>query len=244
MLLIELKAGGSRRSIILPEGKERNGWRVFGLELRKLLNPSLYAVEGNGLPKFIPHMRRNNLETQNLGTYAEVVQGFQGRTEDRKKPNQLRVTVQVKKPLQGEEKMGVNPRISGSFGGDFLVEKPGRKVAVGGARREKGFFEVVVADTRTSIPRISLNSKNVGKGKKCDAGSYGWSRRSLVMKVDGTGRRRVFWESKKGGVSKGRSDSWEVHGSVSLTHQSPLNGFQKVLFRMPASLDWALGQAQ
>ena len=140
--------------------------------------------------------------------------------------------------------MGVNPRISDAFGGDFLVEKPGRTVAVGGARREKGFSEVVVADTRTIFPRFNLNSKNVGKGKKCDAERYGWLGRSLVVEADVTGRRRVFWESRKGGVSKGRSDSWEVHGSVSLTHQSPLNGFQKVLFRMPASLDWALGQAQ
>ena len=75
--------------------------------------------------------------------------------------------------------MGVNPRISDAFGGDSLVEKPGRTVAVGWARREKGFFEVVVAgehtmaDTRTSFPRFSLNSKNVGKEKKCDAGRYG-----------------------------------------------------------------------
>ena len=103
--------------------------------------------------------------------------------------------------------MGVNPRISGAFGGDFLVEKPSKTVAVGGARREKGFSEVVVADTRTSFPRFNLNSKNVGKGKKCDAGRYGWSGRSLVVEADVTGRRWVFWESRKGGVSKGRSDS-------------------------------------
>ena len=87
LLLTELKAGGSRRSIILPEGRERNGWRAFGLKLRKLLNHSLYAVGGNGLPKFIPQMGWNNLETQHLGTYAETVQGFHGKTEDRKKPN-------------------------------------------------------------------------------------------------------------------------------------------------------------
>ena len=174
MLLTELKAGGSRRSIILPEGRERNGWRAFGLELRKLLNPSLYAVGGNGLPKFIPQMGRNNLETHHLGTYAEAVQGFHGKTEDRKKPNQLRATAKGKIPQQGEEMMGVNLRISDAFGGDFLVEKPGRTVAMGGARREKGFSEVVGADTRTSFPRFSLNSKNVGKGKKCDAGRYGW----------------------------------------------------------------------
>ena len=179
LLLTELKAGGSRRSIILPEGKERYGWRAFVLELRKLLNPSLYAVGGNGLPKFIPHMRRYNLEAQHFRTFAEVVQGFHGRTEDRKKPNQLRVTTKGKIPQQGKEKMGVNPRISGAFGGDLLVEKPGKMVAVGGARRERCFFEVAVAgehslaNTRISLLRFSLNSKNDGKGKKSDAGRSG-----------------------------------------------------------------------
>ena len=54
LLLTELKAGGSRRSIIISEGKERYGWRAFGLELRKLLNPSQYTVGGNCRPKFIP----------------------------------------------------------------------------------------------------------------------------------------------------------------------------------------------
>ena len=61
LLLTELKTGGSRRSIIIPEGKERYGWRAFGLELRKVLNPSQYAVGENGL-KFIPQGRRFNLE--------------------------------------------------------------------------------------------------------------------------------------------------------------------------------------
>ena len=108
LLLTELKAGGSRRTIILPVGKERNGWRVFGLELRRLLNPSHYAVESNGLPKFIPQLRRNNLEAQNHGTYAEVVQGFHGRTENRKEPYQPRVTAKGKSSQQEEEEMGVN----------------------------------------------------------------------------------------------------------------------------------------
>ena len=92
----------------------------------------------------------------------------------------------------------MNPRISGAVGGDYLVEKPGSMVAMGGARREKGYSEVAVAgehtlaDTRISLPRLSLNSKNVGKEKKCDAGRYGWSRRGLVVEVDVTGRRWVF----------------------------------------------------
>ena len=35
--LTELKVGGSRRSIIIPVGRAMNGWRVFGLELRKVV---------------------------------------------------------------------------------------------------------------------------------------------------------------------------------------------------------------
>ena len=61
LLLTELKTGGARRSIIIPEGKERYGWRAIGLELRKVLNPSQYAVGVIG-PKFIPQGRRCNLE--------------------------------------------------------------------------------------------------------------------------------------------------------------------------------------
>ena len=94
--------------------------------------------------------------------------------------------------------MGVNPRISGANGGDFLVEKFDKMVAVGGARRESCFFEVAeageqtLADTRISFPSFSLNSKNYEKGKKSDARRFGWSGRGLVVEVDVIGRRRVF----------------------------------------------------
>ena len=80
LLLIELKVGGSRRSIIILEGKDIYGWRAFGLELRKMLNPSQYAVGGIGHPKFIPQVLRHNLEAQNSRTFAEA----HGRVEDRK----------------------------------------------------------------------------------------------------------------------------------------------------------------
>ena len=103
------------------------------------------------------------------------------------------------------------------------MEKHGSMVAKGGDRREICYSEVAVAgvhplaDSRTSLPRLSLNSKNVGKEKKCVAGSYGWSGRGLVVEVDVTGRRRVFWESRKGGVPKGRDSRVTAGRSVSDT---------------------------
>ena len=192
---------------------------AFGLELRKLLNPSQYAVGGNGLPKFIPQVQRYNLEVQHSRTFAEVVQGFHGRTKDRKKPKQLEVTAKGKIPQKGEEKIGVNLRITGAKVGDFSVEKSDMMEVVGGARRESCFYEVAevgeqtLADTRISFPSISLNSKDYEKGKKSDARRSCLSGRGLVVEVAVIGRRRVFWERKKGGGTKCRGESraakWE-----------------------------------
>ena len=48
LLMTEFKVGGSRRSIIILVGRAKNGWRVFGLELRKLLEPENYVDGGIG----------------------------------------------------------------------------------------------------------------------------------------------------------------------------------------------------
>ena len=202
MLLTELKAVGSRRSIILPEGRERNGWRAFGLELRKVLNPSQYAVGENG-PKFIPQVQRFNLEAHHSRTFAEVVQGFHGRTEDRKKPKQLGVSVKGKIPHKGEEKMGEKLRITSIKIGAPPVRISEKMEGMGGAGRESCRHEVAkgcghfLAEPRIRVPSISLNSKVHDKRKKSDVGSSGWAGRSLVVEVDVTGKRRVSWEREK-----------------------------------------------
>ena len=53
LLVSELKVGGHRRSVIIPGGKAQNGWKVFGLELRKMLDPDQYALGGSGQAKFV-----------------------------------------------------------------------------------------------------------------------------------------------------------------------------------------------
>ena len=60
LLLIELKVGGSRRSIIIPEGKAKNGWRGFGLELRKMLEPHQYVASGSTLSRFVAQPMKGN----------------------------------------------------------------------------------------------------------------------------------------------------------------------------------------
>ncbi|KAK9988964.1 hypothetical protein SO802_029203 [Lithocarpus litseifolius] len=96
LLLTELKVGGYRRSVIIPVGKDKHGWRVFGLELRKILNPSHYAGGGMGLPTFFPQVLRPSVEALNHRTYAEVVQASYGRAVARKLPKQLVSTVKEK----------------------------------------------------------------------------------------------------------------------------------------------------
>ena len=54
LLVTELKIGGLRRSVIILEGKEKHGWKAFGLELRKMLEPNQYAFGGSGQLEFIP----------------------------------------------------------------------------------------------------------------------------------------------------------------------------------------------
>ena len=131
LLLTELKTSGSRRSIIILEGKERYGWRAFGLELRKVLNPSQYAVGVNG-PKFIPQVWRFNLEAHHSRTFAEVVQGFHGRTEDKKKPKHLGISVKGKITHKGEEKMGEKLRITGTKRGVLPVRISEKMEGMGG----------------------------------------------------------------------------------------------------------------
>ena len=60
LLLIELKVGRSRRSIIIPVGKAKNGWRVFGLELRKMWKPENYVNGGTGQSKFVAQLHKDN----------------------------------------------------------------------------------------------------------------------------------------------------------------------------------------
>ena len=78
--------------------------------------PSQYAVGGNGPTKFIPQARKHKLEDQNSRTFAEVVQGFHGRTEDRKQLSHLGLTAKEKLTQLGKEKKGENLKLSGEIG--------------------------------------------------------------------------------------------------------------------------------
>ncbi|KAK9989074.1 hypothetical protein SO802_029313 [Lithocarpus litseifolius] len=205
LLLTELKVGGSRRSIVIPAGREKNGWRAFGLELRKILFPSQYAAGGVGIPRFIPQVLRHKLEAPTSKTFAEAVKGSRGRVEN---CTQIGFTDKGKLTQVGEERRGVNPRLSGAKVVDFLVSKPAQMELGGRDRREQCINEEAVlgeqnlADFSLRFPSSILNSKAADKGKKSEVGRPCWTGRGLVVEVDVKGRRRVFWDRKKGRVKK------------------------------------------
>ena len=52
LLVTKLKVGGLQRNIIIPVGKFQQGWKTFGIELRRRLEPSQYALDGLN---FVPY---------------------------------------------------------------------------------------------------------------------------------------------------------------------------------------------
>lgn len=73
--MIEHRVSGRRKVIIIPEGKLKSGWRVFELELRKLLEPSKQAlvVSGHG-NTLVQHPKRHSV-VQLDRSFNEVVRG-------------------------------------------------------------------------------------------------------------------------------------------------------------------------
>ena len=68
----KLKVDGRRRTIVVSVGKVQQGWRVFGIELRRLLNPSHYAMGGQ---KFIPYRHKLFSEIHSSRTFVETLKG-------------------------------------------------------------------------------------------------------------------------------------------------------------------------
>ena len=103
LLVTELKVGGHRRTIVILAGKAQQGWRVFGIELCRSLNPSQYAMGGL---KFIPHKHKLLSEFHSSWTFVETLKG----------PMQRRDMKQAQQPIIRDK---VTTRIS-----ERLTESP------------------------------------------------------------------------------------------------------------------------
>ena len=207
LLVSELKVGGLRRSIIILGGKAYYGWKVFGLELRKKLEPEQYALGGPGQAKFVSLPHRGRLGLHPSESFAEILKGqVQPRvvtqlqlftTKDKDK--YLTQGKFVERQNQARGLLAMNPKLTGAKVGEIPVG--------GGDRREQcnkvvtKLGEQLPAEKRKRTPvSISLNSKSNENGKRSDLRRSCWIGSGLIVQVDVKGRRRVSWDSNKRGV--------------------------------------------
>ena len=105
LLLTDFKVSGSRRSVIILEGRAKNGWRVYGLELRKMLELDHYMNGGFGNLKFVAQPHEDNSVIQLFKTFADTVCGHQVQASGRNQPHLL--SIHDKGKLQLGENRGV-----------------------------------------------------------------------------------------------------------------------------------------
>ncbi|KAK9988962.1 hypothetical protein SO802_029201 [Lithocarpus litseifolius] len=101
LLVSELKVGGLRRSAIIPGGRAQNGWKVFGLELRKMLEPDQYALGGSGQAKFVSQPQRRRSGFQPPQSFIEILKG-QVQPRDVTQPQHITTKDKDKNMTQGE----------------------------------------------------------------------------------------------------------------------------------------------
>ena len=228
LLLTELKVGGSRRSIIIPVGSAMNGWRVFGLELRKMLEPDNYVNGGSGHLKFVAQSHKDTSGVQPFKSYADTVHGHQVQVRDRLQPYLLsthgkgNVYSGDNKGEKEKMKEKQNPVLK-----QRLLYK--RSVSFPGSMGSRSRSEVpnlektiLLEKQRRSPLNFKFNWVDHVFGNKGELGNPDWAGIGLTVEVNGEGKRRVAW--KKGGlrssiwVSKGQREHVVPSGSRDLSH--------------------------
>ena len=211
LLLTELKVGGSRRSIIIPEGRAKNGWRVFGLELRKMLEPENYVNGGFGQSKFVAQPFKAKSGVQSFKTYADTVRGHQvqdrGRTNMGEKQNPVIVQRRLSKtPVNLPGPMTLGGRVLGPQHSDVDLNL-GETNPVGNIRSFPLKFKTKVNDS------VFGNDWELRKAH--------WTREGLTVEVNEEGKRRVAWNSYKGRL---RPSKWVIRRQKEHIMVGPPNG--------------------
>nr|POE60730.1 hypothetical protein CFP56_53391 [Quercus suber] len=202
----ELKVGGLRRTIIIPAGKFQQGWKTFGIELRRRLEPSQYALGG---PKFVPYKSKQIPKFHAAKSFVEAVKAP---LQARSKPAQQLFIKENAKDGVVEKKMEL-PRDSDTQAGSFLPAAKGDDEVGEGAINGKSIIEAEIPEgNNTSIPfKFNSNSKVVEFGKELDFRKSRWLGSGLIVEVNEFGKRRVSWDGFKRGKQAGR---WVPIGST------------------------------
>ena len=139
-----------RRLIIIPAGKAQQGWRAFGIELRRMLEPSHYALGG---PKALPYKSKLGSEIHPSRSFVETVKtSMQGRKHSHqpsiRETEKIQVVENTMQPPRDEARIQVVP-----------VEVPpvnAIPIAVGGV---EGSRRGINGDAKFKIGRASCRER-------------------------------------------------------------------------------------
>ena len=198
LLLTEFKIGGFRRSIIIPEGRAKNGWRVFGLKLRKMLEPEIYVNGGSSHSKFVAQPRKDNSGIQPCKTFANIIRGHQVQVRGSNQPHMLCIHDKGKLQLGDNKGMKQNPVIEQMMLSEIPANIPAPTALGGGEVSSR----CINADLNLGEPNpvgnkkrfrlkfnSNLNESLYGKGRELRR-SY-WTGEGLTVEVNGEGKRWV-----------------------------------------------------
>ena len=168
----ELKVGGLRRTIIIPVGKSQGGWRTFGIELRRILEPSQYVVGGLN---FVPYKYEQVSKTR---SYVEAVKApVQARLKPIQQP-----FIKEKVKDGAVEKILERPRDNSHTQVVLYETQAGNfpQAAMGGGEGGEGSIngknnieEKISEGNKLNIPlNFNSNSKIVEFGKLHDKGDH------------------------------------------------------------------------
>ena len=205
----ELKVGGLRRTIIIAAGKLQQGWRTFGIELRRLLEPSQYVVDAL---KFVPYRSKQIPKYQLARSYVEAVKALvqarlkhvlQPFSKEKEKVQAGTVKNVVEIPCDNPHTQVVVSEIQARSFPQAVVD--GGEGGEGGINGKNKFEEKIPVGNKFNIPlKTNLNSNMVEFGKLSDRRKACWLGRGLTVYVNEYGKRQVSWDSVKGGKQAGK----------------------------------------
>ena len=181
----ELKVGGLRRNIIIPAGQSQQGWRTLRIELRRILEPSQYALGGLN---FVLYKYKQVPKYRDATSYVEAI----------KAPVQARLKLVQQPFIKEKVKAGLvknnnlePPRDNSSTQVAVSETQVGsfpQAAAGGGEGGEDGINgkniieEKIPKRNKFSIPlKFNSNSKIVEFGKLCDNRKSHWLGRGLIL---------------------------------------------------------------
>ena len=189
--MTELKVGGLRRTIIIPAGKSQRGWRTLGIELKRILEPSQYAVGGLN---FVPYKYEQVSKNRTARSYVEAVKAL---VQARLKPIQ-QPFINEKVKHGAVEKILERPRDNSRTQVVLYETQAGifPQAAMGGGEGGEGSIngknnieEKIPEGNKLNIPlNFNSNSKIVEFGKLHDNRRSRWLGRGLIVAVNEFGK--------------------------------------------------------